>query len=56
MHNDCAEYITEENIALYVCITFTELKSFDSLWSHKLLRTSQIKIDTALKADWEATK
>ena len=34
---------------LYVCITFTELKRLDILRRDKLLRTSCIKIDTALK-------
>ena len=38
----------EENLVLYVCITFAELKRLDILWSDKLLRTSCIKIDTAL--------
>ena len=44
---------------LYVCITFAELKRLDILWGDKLLWTSCIKIDTALKkkkADWEANQ
>ena len=34
---------------MYVCITFTELKRLDILRDDMLLRTSCIKIDTALK-------
>ena len=34
---------------LYTCITFTELKRLVILRGDKLLRTSCIKIDTALK-------
>ena len=41
----------EENLVLYVCITFAELKRLEILRGDKslLLITSCIKIDTALK-------
>ena len=39
----------EENLVLYVCIALAELKRLDILRGDKLLWTSCIKIDTALK-------
>ena len=41
--------LAEENLVLYVCITFEELKRLDILRGDKLLRTSCIKIYTALR-------